>query len=205
MKSMLTKNQKKEISVLNAKYKGQKVDLIIELKYDDDCGNGHNTFSITGTLYKAGKRRDSAIIICGCIHEVISELAPAFKKYIKWHLMSSDEPLHYIENTIYHASKIEKYNYYVYLKDEEEEIDKLLCMTDERHARNIRMKYGQNITIKKKPELSNKEPDLEKARASAIAPDATLEQLQDKEWLKERLPKLLEEFKAAMEELGFKY
>ena len=50
-----------------------------------------------------------------------------------------------------------------------------------------------------------KEPDLEAARASAIWPDATLEQLQDEEQLKARLPGLLAEFRAAVESLGFEW
>jgi hypothetical protein len=50
-----------------------------------------------------------------------------------------------------------------------------------------------------------KEPDLEAARASAVWPDATLEQLRDKEALKARLPGLMKEFRAAMEQLGFDY
>ena len=50
-----------------------------------------------------------------------------------------------------------------------------------------------------------KEPEIESARNSAIAPEATLEQLQSKEWLLARLPALMAEFKKDMEELGFIY
>jgi hypothetical protein len=50
-----------------------------------------------------------------------------------------------------------------------------------------------------------KEPKLEAARHTAIWPDATLEQLQDKEALLERLPRLIEEFAADMEKIGFTF
>ena len=50
-----------------------------------------------------------------------------------------------------------------------------------------------------------KEPDLEAARETAIWPDAALEQLQDEEQLKARLPGLLAEFRAAVESLGFEW
>ena len=50
-----------------------------------------------------------------------------------------------------------------------------------------------------------KEPDLEAARKTAIWPDATLEQLQDEEQLKARLPGLLAEFRSAVESLGFEW
>lgn len=49
------------------------------------------------------------------------------------------------------------------------------------------------------------EPELDAARSTAIAPDATLEQLQDKAWLEARLPGVLAEFKTTMEGLGFTY
>ena len=46
---------------------------------------------------------------------------------------------------------------------------------------------------------------LESARKTAIWEDATLEQLQDEELLKERLPNLIEEFIEVVESLGFIY
>lgn len=127
---------------------GNEHDLKVFLRYDDECNNGHNTFAITGSLYTNGK-----IESCGCLHDTIAQYAPEFAPYIKWHLVSSDEPMHYIANTIYHA----------------------------------------------------KNGDLEAARSTAIWSDATLEQLQDKDALEARLPALMQEFKAAMETLGFIY
>jgi len=147
-KSILIKNQKKKVVILDKQLKEYgNVDLIINLRYDDDCGNGHNSFSITGELYKKSGSR----LMCGCIHDIIKQLAPEYGKYIKYHMMSSDSPMHYIANTVYFAEN----------------------------------------------------GNLEAARNSAIAPDATLEQLKNKVWLNKRLPKLIEEFKNAMEELGF--
>jgi len=45
--------------------------------------------------------------------------------------------------------------------------------------------------------------NLNHARSSAIWPEASLEQLKDKELLLERLPSLMKRFRLAMEELGF--
>ena len=50
-----------------------------------------------------------------------------------------------------------------------------------------------------------KQGNLEYARGCAVWEDATLEDLMDEEKLKARLPALMEEFKSAMEELGFIY
>ena len=52
---------------------------------------------------------------------------------------------------------------------------------------------------------NNREANLENARSCAMSEDATLQQLQNKDWLLARLPKLRQDFKKAMEELGFTY
>ena len=73
-----------------------------KVRYDDECNNGHNTFSITGEIdRKSGNRwvEHSG----GCIHDEIAKHFPELKPFIKWHLVSSDSPLHYIANTLYHA------------------------------------------------------------------------------------------------------
>ena len=52
---------------------------------------------------------------------------------------------------------------------------------------------------------SEKEPDLEGARATAAWPDGTAEELTNKRVLEGRLPLMLHEFKAAIEAVGFTY
>lgn len=205
-KSILTKCQKRKITLNNQKYDGEDVDLIIELRYDDECNNGHNSFSITGSLYKTGKRSDKFLITCGCIHEIIKKLAPEYSKYIKWHLMSSDEPLHYVANTIYWATKQDEHTNFVYLKDNEFNFKELIGIYKDEQIIPLKIKYGEdNIIVEVKRSEYNRDANLENARSSAICPDATLEQLQNKEWLLARLPKLREDFIIAMEELGFTY
>ncbi|MCK5611719.1 hypothetical protein KAR91_58160 [Candidatus Pacearchaeota archaeon] len=103
MKSILTKNQKKIVTKSGITEYGEKCDLVIEISYDDECNNGHNSFHITGRLYKAGKRSDGAYLAGGCIHEIIEKHAPEFKPYVKWHGTSSDGPMHYVANSMYHA------------------------------------------------------------------------------------------------------
>lgn len=105
MKTVLTKNQTKVIgkTVYNSKlypeFNGKY--LKINIRYDDECGNGHNSFAITG---ECGGRNG----IGGCIHDFIIEQAPELEKYIKWHLTSSDGPMHYVANSMYHAREIKK-------------------------------------------------------------------------------------------------
>lgn len=76
------------------------------VRHDDRCNNGHNTFSITGEISRTvgdGHRErthwqhDSS----GCIHDEIAQHFPELAHLIKWHLCSTDGPLHYVENTRY--------------------------------------------------------------------------------------------------------
>jgi hypothetical protein len=76
----------------------------VHLRYDDSCKNGHNTFAITGTIDRWEVRHGYASWVDdagGCLHEEIVKHFPAYAPYIKWHLTSSDGPMHYVENTLY--------------------------------------------------------------------------------------------------------
>jgi hypothetical protein len=99
--SILTKNQKK-IVTKNINYEGKEATLEIEIRFDDECDNGHNSFFITGSLYRKGERPNPEI--CGCIHDEIIEHCPELAYLIPFHGMHSDSPMHYVDNTIYHAS-----------------------------------------------------------------------------------------------------
>ena len=82
---------------------GEKFRIRVNIRFDDDCRNGHNTFAITGDIdeWRRGAFREYS---GGCIHDEIAKHFPELKPFIRWHLVSSDSPMHYIANTIYHAS-----------------------------------------------------------------------------------------------------
>jgi len=106
----LTKNQTKQINKTGF-LNGEKVDAVINIRYDDKCGNGHNSFAITADIYKAGRQKtDRNLISAGCCHDEIIALAPELEPLIKWHLCSSDGPMHYVANTIYHARETDTAN-----------------------------------------------------------------------------------------------
>ncbi len=133
--------------------------LDVCLRYDDFCGNGQNTFSITAVL----QDRNGREIACGCLHDEIRQHAPKYAEYIKWHLCSSNGPLHYIANSLYLAGRA-------------------------------------------KWESAN----LENLRSTAIWPEAdekilVLPMNELTTLLRDRLPALLDDFREAMESLGFTY
>lgn len=191
-------------------------ELTVTLRYDDRCGNGHNTFSITGVLHVNG-RWDS----CGCLHELIQEHFPEYRHLIKWHLVSSDGPMHYIANTLYHVSdrdcwglrkgerrqirngKTGKLSWRSAILDsqgQEVEPDKYLD-SDTKPPIEYRVEYVPRELIGE-----GKVRELDLARSTAVWQDATDEELLAPDLeakLTARLPRLLDEFRRDIEALGF--
>jgi len=76
-------------------YSGYKnrVRMTVKLRFDDECMNGHNSFSITAEI-KSGRN----IISCGCLHDEIAKHFPEYREAIKWHLWSTDGSMHHVAN-----------------------------------------------------------------------------------------------------------
>jgi len=63
-------------------------------------------FSVTGELCEideTGGRLKPDGCMYGCIHDIIAEYMPEYRRYLKWHLCGVDGPMHYLANTIYFA------------------------------------------------------------------------------------------------------
>jgi hypothetical protein len=73
----------------------------VSLRFDDSCRNGYMSFGITGEIYKPGARDIEA---GGCIHDEIQRYFPELAPLVQWHLFDTRGPIHYIANTVYHAS-----------------------------------------------------------------------------------------------------
>ena len=76
----------------------------VNIRFDDECKNGHQSFSITADVYTAESRRQKDIAAGGCLHEEIEKVFPELAPLIKWHLVDTTGPMHYLANTCYHAS-----------------------------------------------------------------------------------------------------
>ncbi len=233
--STLVKNQKK---TFRADYyvDDEPRTLIAVVRHDDECGNGHNSFSITGTLYGPDrcpgettvKHKDGKMLWCcggGCIHEEIAKHLPELAPYIKWHLCSTDEPMHYIANAIYHAGDKDCWGL---RKDEKRQLrnggtGQPVWQIIVRDSAGNEIEIGHhnwvdsdikpedNLTVAWEPVWKigeGKERDLDAARHCAIWPEATDDELTApdlKEKLEARMPQLMADFRAAVEELGFVY
>ena len=89
--------------------------LIAQVRHDDSCGNGHNSFAITAELYDRAQRVPGEASIenakgkrrymgaCGCLHDEVRKHFPHLAPLIKWHLTATDGPMHYVADTICHV------------------------------------------------------------------------------------------------------
>ncbi len=212
MESVLTKKQVKTFKRAYVE-NGREYVLIAKVRYDDECGNGHNAFSITGEIWQAknGQPIGRDCESCGCIHDDIAKHLPELAPYIKWHLVSSDEPMYYIANTVYHAQSYGPRYAWIYYTGPQDPLgiegvkERLLGYEKVDKAHECKGRPGYRIVWDDK---SAKVANLDHARSSAVWPDATDEDLLApglEVRLQARLPRLMEEFRTAIESLGFVY
>jgi uncharacterized protein Usg len=192
------------------------------VRHDDNCGNGHNTFSITAHICEKHPTAPNSHSY-GCQHGEIVEHFPELAPLIKWHLCSTDGPLHYIANTVYHATAYPEFwpigqkawvdvskggRWSVFKIASGKELASYVARiakagfnpyTTEETPGDMRFR------VRPYKNTMHKEADLGAARSSAVWPDATIDQLRSEEELSARLPSLLGEFKGAVESLGFIY
>lgn len=210
--SILTKKQvktygPKEFSVGRNRYK-----ITAEVRYDDSCGNGHNSFAITGEI-KFLDRGRWVFSAGGMLHEEIAKHFPELAPFLKWHLCSSDGPMHYVANTIHLAGnrdcwggakgeqKRNRAGQLMWQFPVASGWDSLVCQNE---------KPADRVLVAEPVLHEGKERELHAARHAAIWPEATdgelcasARELTIK--LQERLPALMQQFKAAVESLGMVY
>jgi hypothetical protein len=80
----------------------QKYRIDVNVRYDDCCGNGYNSFAITAEIFETGKGRP-VWVSGGCQHEAVVKHFPKLVPFLKWHLCSAGEPMYYVENSLYWA------------------------------------------------------------------------------------------------------
>ena len=78
---------------------------VVTVRFDDDCQNGHNTFSITSDIKRQARNNRWVDYRGGCCHEEVIKHFPRLAHMVKWHLVSSDGPMHYIANALHWREK----------------------------------------------------------------------------------------------------
>lgn len=194
----------------------------VRIRFDDNPVNRHECFSITGEYWTAEdrKRNTREPSGCGCIHEEIAAAFPELARLIKWHLTSTDGPMHYIGNTIYHAGDRDHWGL---RKGESRPLLRggkpgAFCYEWRDDAGRLPYQIGNDpkaddapVTFRPTMQMivgEGKARELDHARAAAVWPEATDADLcQEPEALRavleSRLPALLAAFRADMEAAGF--
>lgn len=216
--SILVKKQVKTFGPRPIDGYGANAAMTVTVRYDDQCGNGHNAFAITAEVRRP---RRSRIEAGGCMHAEIARLFPELAPYIKWHLVSSDGPMHYIANTVYMAGDRDHWGlrageFRQHTSRGPNQADGIAgvplwklksCENQAVYA----MERPAPVTLEWEPvgmTGEGKPRDLNLARQAAVWPDASDAELMSDnlaERLAARLPALMLEFKAAVESLGFVY
>lgn len=223
--SVLTKKQTRTYGPRFVTGYGADAMLTATVRYDDQCGNGHNSFAITGTVVTPASKRRNDIEAGGCLHDDIARVFPELAPFIKWHLCGSDMPMHYGANAVYHAGDrdhwgLRKGEFRQHTSRGPHQaggVAGVPCrelVLPERDTRNV---YAHEKPVPVVCEWraygitgEGKARDFDAARSSAIWLDATDEQLSAepdelRAMLAARLPALMAEFRAAVESLGFTY
>lgn len=80
--------------------------ISLDIRHDDRCKSGHNTFSMTCVEHKkaagSNRWRESG---GGHGEEAIARHFPEFAPYLKWHLCSTNGPWDYLAKAIYFAGE----------------------------------------------------------------------------------------------------
>jgi hypothetical protein len=216
MDSVLVKRQRRKLGPKVYTENGETYRIIANVRHDDECGNGHNSFSVTGEIErKQGSRwvEDSG----GCIHDEVAKHFPELAHLIKWHLSSTDGPMHYVANTVYLAGDrdhnglkagetrgmVKRDGSRIYEWRTDDGMKPYELRDTSGGVDSVTFHLVQRVRVGE-----GKERQLDAARRSAVWPDATDEELTApdlKERLEERLAALLADFRADVEAFGLEW
>lgn len=224
--SVLVKHQKRVYGPRVCTEDGIQYPITATVRYDDQCGNGHNSFSITADIKekRSGMWWDYS---GGCCRDKVAEHFPELAPFLKWHLVDAEQPMHYVANAVYFAGDRDHNGL---RKGEKRQILNgrtglpvwQIVVRDEK-GEKVEVGHLEWVNSAACPEKKmtaayepvwqigeGKERQLDAARKAAVWPEATDEQLcaepgELKRMLLERLPALQAEFRRDVESLGFVY
>lgn len=147
--------------------------LEVILRFDDQCNNKHNSFYITGIIYD-GDPTDKGELWLDRHFLLGGCIHDTIVKYVP----------KYAKYIKWHDTNTDGPTYYI-------------------ENTTFWVKEYLNFDYLHNRRFDTKEEYLEVARRSAVWPDATIEELGSELAMYNRLPALMQEFKADMEELGF--
>lgn len=163
----------------------------ISIRLNDECKNGHQDFSLTGTCYEAGKRKtDSNIITCGACGNEIARLFPEYEIFNNLHLCDYlGIPMYCVGNGFYFLQngfnrydegETLKSKFCKYYRVTEKQFDILSCAKSKVHFARLLEENGifeqwkeeADKAIKKLEELTGNEFFVDSVRTQYDKPSA---------------------------------
>lgn len=113
----------------------------IKIRLNDECKNGHNDFSITGTIWEAGKpKTDKYSITSGAIGEKIAEKFPDLEIFNRLHLCDiKGAPMYADANGFYHlkTKEMEEAKFCNYYRATKKQFKILRTAEDQQHFKYL--------------------------------------------------------------------
>lgn len=93
-------------------------DYKVVVKLDDECKNGHQDFSITGTEWEKGRAHIARNVIhCGACGDDIASKFPEFEIFNRLHLCDYNGiPMYPVNNGMYHIKRMSKEDFCSYYR-----------------------------------------------------------------------------------------
>lgn len=99
----LHKTQKWTSEYRKIKHHGTNPRMRVFIRYDDECGNGYQSFAITAEIVTNESLRQNDVDSCGCLHDEIEKFFPELAHLVKHHSKGEDRIAGYPGNALYLA------------------------------------------------------------------------------------------------------
>lgn len=112
---------------------GRQFDITISL--DDECHNGHQDFSIIGSIYEAGKPKvERYMVLCGATGDYIAKEFPGLAIFDRLHLCDyAGAPMYAVANGFYNIKRMDVEQFSDYFRCTPVERDMLYMAENEEH------------------------------------------------------------------------
>lgn len=117
--------------------------IVVKIRLNDECKNGHQDFAITADIYEEAKNRSCVWSSGGCQHDEILKYFPEFKIFIDLHLSDYlGAPTYAVANGFYHLKNSDKQTVLNYLRINEDLYNKLYLSEDKEYFKYLLYSLG---------------------------------------------------------------
>lgn len=151
--------------------------IIVKIRLNDECKNGHQDFAITADIYEKRGNGQYYLAASGCCHDEILKHFPQFKIFVDLHLSDfSGAPMYAVSNGFYHLKNSSQSVVMEYLRIDKDLFDKISLSEDEKYFKYLLYKLG--IVKQWEAEAKNGISTLENLTQTKFVNDSTHSQIE---------------------------